>query len=143
MRHLLFPFALLCVLPLLGSDSPKEYDDRTKLVELEGMWRIVSVENTGGYYPTSGYMVFREGKFEGTGRGVAPKGNYKVDNTKKPAWLDLTNPPDNGPAEMCIYRIDGDVLKIAWPLGSDERSERLDIAGDRRQSVSTFKRVRK
>lgn len=32
----------LLVLPLLGSDSAKEYDDRAEITGIEGTWQIVS-----------------------------------------------------------------------------------------------------
>jgi hypothetical protein len=37
MRRLLVPFAVLCVL-LLGSESPKVYDDQTETNGIEGTW---------------------------------------------------------------------------------------------------------
>ena len=70
--------------------------------------------------------------------------SLKVQGNKKPAWLDITRAdlPGADDTMKCIYRIDGNTLKIAWPL-DEERSQSFDIKGDRRQSVSTFKRVRK
>ena len=44
MRRLL-PLAVLLILPLLGSDSPKEYDDAAmQMDEIQGTWRLVAVE---------------------------------------------------------------------------------------------------
>jgi uncharacterized protein (TIGR03067 family) len=143
-RTLLLLTGVLLSVMALASDSPKDYDDATQIDGLEGTWQAVSVEGTGGFFrtPPEWRMIFRDGKFTWTGRGIAPKGSYKVDANKKPAWLDITR-ADLPAAEdivKCIYRIDGDLLKIAWPI--DERAQIFDIKGDRRQSVSTFKRVR-
>jgi uncharacterized protein (TIGR03067 family) len=135
---------VLLVVPALGSDAPKGYDGAAEIDGIEGTWQAVSVENTGGTFltPPEWRMTFRAGKFTWTGGGIHPQGSYKVDAGKKPAWLDMTYLPEGDPTLKNIFRIDGDILKIAWTLGDGERPQRFDIHGDRRQSVSTFKRVR-
>jgi hypothetical protein len=45
MRRLLL--AALLVLSLLGSDSPREYDDRTQDMGIEGDWLLLRVETDG------------------------------------------------------------------------------------------------
>jgi uncharacterized protein (TIGR03067 family) len=144
MRQIVCLLAALLVLPSLGSDSPKEYDGATESDGIEGTWQAVSVENSGGRYPTPAEwrMTFRAGKFTWTGGGLHPQGSYKVDAGKQPAWVDMTYQPKGDPTWNNIYRIDGDTLKIAWTLGNGERPQSFDIDGDRRRSVSTFKRVK-
>jgi uncharacterized protein (TIGR03067 family) len=145
-RTLLLLIGVLFSVMALASDSPKDYDDATQIDGLEGTWQAVSVENTGGSFrtPPQWCMIFHAGKYTWTGLGIAPKGSYKVDVSKKPARLDITcaDLPAAEDTMKCIYRIDGDILKIAWDLGG-ERAQIFDIQCDRRQSVSIFKRVRK
>jgi uncharacterized protein (TIGR03067 family) len=136
--------AALLALPSLGSDSPQEYDGTVQSAGIEGTWQAVSVENSGGRYPTppEWRMTFRAGNFTWTGRGIHPQGSYKTGTDEKPARLDLTFLPEGDPTGKNIYRIDGDTLKIAWSLGNDERPQSFDIDGDRHRSVSTFRRVK-
>jgi uncharacterized protein (TIGR03067 family) len=142
-RRIYWLLTVVLVVPSLGSDAPKEHDGAAEIAGIEGTWRCVSVENSGGTYPTppEWRMTFRAGKFTWTGGGIYPQGSYTVDARKKPGWLDMTRQPEGDPTWLNIYRIDGDTLKIAWSLGG-ERPQFFDIDGDRRRSVSTFKRVR-
>ena len=44
MHRLSLLFAVLSVVPLLGSDSAKEYDDRTEVAGIEGTWRGTRID---------------------------------------------------------------------------------------------------
>jgi hypothetical protein len=64
MRRLLFPFAVLLVSLLLGSDSPKGYDDHARDARLEGEWVLVRLEVNGKLVPEwpSHVTTFRAGR---------------------------------------------------------------------------------
>src|SRR5262249_10853397 len=106
----------------LGSDSSKEYDGRAESEGIEGMWKLVSMEDNGeATHAPHGELVFRRGEWTGTTPNSDQKGWYKVAARQKPAFLDLqiTDPPGTqGPAKS-IFRIDGDILKIAYYLEDD------------------------
>ena len=46
MRRLL-PLAAFLILPLLGSDSLRECDDRAEMDELQGTWQLVAMTKRG------------------------------------------------------------------------------------------------
>jgi hypothetical protein len=75
--------AALLVLPLLGSGSPKEYDDKTKRNGIIGIWKVVKTENCGTEMTSSGAdeVIFDEVhvtyKRESA---VIIAGTYKVDS---------------------------------------------------------------
>jgi hypothetical protein len=47
MRRGMLLLPALLVLPLLGSDSPKEYDDKVAVAGIEGTWRLTEYELDG------------------------------------------------------------------------------------------------
>ena len=48
MKRLLPPFVVLLALSLLGSDSPKAYDDRTEIIDsLQGTWHLHRIGGPG------------------------------------------------------------------------------------------------
>jgi uncharacterized protein (TIGR03067 family) len=94
----------------LGSDSPKEYDDRVKADELEGTWRLTDIERNGEKRPTGRPCVktFQSGICTFQWDDGDPKRvRYYIDTTRTPSHLDVDT--DRG-----IYRIDGNMLRIAW-----------------------------
>jgi hypothetical protein len=79
--------AVLLVLPLFGSDSPKEYDDKTENVGIEGKWRLIDGKNV---------VTFRSGTYTvDDGDGNPWRGTYRTDKSHYPHHLDLF--PSNGP----------------------------------------------
>lgn len=118
---------LLCVV-VMGSDSPKEYDGRTQVLNpLQGKWRPLKVEvtnKTGKIICTNGAetadVVFKDERYiwswaDGYSRLTTCRGIYTLDFSKSPGHLDLTDRtgPLAGVTRRCIYRIDGETLEIA------------------------------
>jgi uncharacterized protein (TIGR03067 family) len=124
MRHLTLLFVALLILPLLGSDSPKEYNDRTvQENDIQGTWRS-----------DGAVLRFRAGKLF-TLDGYSLPRDYTTDTTCKPAHLDVAN--GSGQIKF-IYQIKGDLLEIAFrPTG--QRPKSFDDADVR---VFTYKRVK-
>jgi uncharacterized protein (TIGR03067 family) len=134
---------LLAVLlfPLLGSGSPREYDDRTQMANVEGTWRLVRVVRAGtvGQDP-EWELVFRA---DGTYSWMGPAqigGTYKVDAGRAPAQIDLCATNDPRRAHRGIFRFDGDVLLIALFEPEDVRPQSFS---DKNLKVLTLKRVKK
>jgi len=88
---LLLAGVLLCVVAL-GSDSPKEYDDRTVYCGIEGTWQLAKVELGGRNEEPAcqSVMSFHAGTWElKESDGGWYKGTYCTDSTQKPPHLDL------------------------------------------------------
>jgi uncharacterized protein (TIGR03067 family) len=146
MRRLSLLFAVLFVVLLLGSDSPKEYDDRAEYVTIEGAWRLTECTQNGepmplGRRPT--VMTLRGGTLTfDTGYGHIDRGTYRAAPVRKLSHFDRV--PVFGPfpcvSARCISRIDGDTLRIAsFPGRDDERPRGFD---DEDVIIETYKRVK-
>ncbi len=95
----------------LGSDSPKEYDNRVKVVdELQGKWQLTEFEDKTANRKPGWQCVktFRSGicMFQWTD-GDTIQTRYYIDTTRKPPHLDMDT-------YKCLYQIDGNTLRIAW-----------------------------
>ena len=114
MRRLSLLLAVLFVVPLFGSDSPMEYDDKTVNCGIEGTWRLVEIELNGEVAGTFSYQdvtTFHNGTYTGDTIG----GRYRIDPTRSPPHLDwlpscfaIKDPPTKS-----MYKIDGDMLITA------------------------------
>lgn len=145
MRRLSLLLSVLFVLLLLGSDSPKEYDDKAELDDIHGSWRWVSTAHGGKVWdvPDGQYLTFRDHRYEWTQPGFCPAGNYKIDTRWRPAPVDMTR--TNGPEServtyRYIYRIDGDTLASAASENQRERPSGFSGVG---VTIFTYKRVKK
>jgi uncharacterized protein (TIGR03067 family) len=127
-RTVLLLAGVLLAVVAMGSDSPREYDDQTTVVEpLVGKWRPLKVEVTdkaGGKIictaPETADVVFKDERYiwgwgDGYSRLTSSRGICTLDVSKSPGHLDLTDMtgPVAGVTRRCIYRIDGETLEIA------------------------------
>jgi uncharacterized protein (TIGR03067 family) len=145
MKKLLPLLAVLFVLPLLGSDSSKEYDDKVELDDVHGSWRLVTTARDGQVWnaPDGQYLTFRNNRYEWTQPGFCPAGDYHIDTHQRPAPVDMTR--TNGPeaervTRRYIYRIDGDTLTAA---GSEDHREPPSAFSGAGVTIFTYKRVKK
>jgi uncharacterized protein (TIGR03067 family) len=144
-RTTLLLAGVLLAIVVIGSDSPKGYDDSVTMDELEGTWQWTEFENalTGKYQPTHySEMTYRNGTFALT----VPDwhGRYHLDPTHKPARIDWTaaNYGYQGKTLQYIYQIDGDTLRIGGFPGESTkpRPQGFNIPG---LTVWTYKRVKR
>jgi uncharacterized protein (TIGR03067 family) len=141
MRRLSLLIAVLFVVPLFGSDSPKEYDDKAVNYGIDGTWRLIEVEKNGEKIrpPILEVITFRGGTYTYTfpEEGIVsnPKQwSYRIDCTHQPPHLDYISSIET---VKCIYQIDRDTLKIA---NKDEL--RPQSFKDTNTRVATYKRVK-
>jgi uncharacterized protein (TIGR03067 family) len=142
MRRTVCLLAALLVLPSLGSDSPKEYDGATEEDELRGEWRVVIIEDETRILDNGalGVRTFRSGKWTYSNGQVSVAGAYTADARYKPPRLDMVGRGANeGLRSLCIYRIDGDTLRLAFPRSGTDRP--TTFTGD--VVLVTLKRVAK
>jgi uncharacterized protein (TIGR03067 family) len=135
----------LLVLPLLGSDLPKEYDGATRDTELEGSWRQVGAIWNGGV--TEGMereyvWTYHNGK-ETThldGDLIAQR-PFTVRASFRPGRMDCfeTVGEHKGKTWRHIYRIEGDTLWIAHGPVDGERPRGFESAN---VYVGIYKRVK-
>jgi uncharacterized protein (TIGR03067 family) len=137
---------LLCV-AALGSDSPKEYDDKTEVRdELEGTWERTDFTYFGRKLelPYQEVATFRHGiltrKFS---PGETVPGSYRINPTRSPAHLDWTpsTVECKGQTLKWIYKVKADTLKIA-NVATPNDEQRPKGFGDDNLSVSTYKRLK-
>jgi uncharacterized protein (TIGR03067 family) len=132
--------AVLFVVPLLGSGSPKEYDDRTTVDPLEGTWRLTGSEFRDTKEKHSQPLTtFRNGIVTEDYDFGKYVGTYDVDLTRKPSHLDMTQ--SKSKASKYIYKIDGDTLRIALINGLGEMRRPQDFT-DKDVFITIYKRVK-
>jgi uncharacterized protein (TIGR03067 family) len=136
MRRTILPLVgVLIPVVALASDSPKEYDDKTEIIGIEGTWRMVGNEKNVLTCHSGTWTIDR-------GDGGSPwDGTYRIDINQKPAHLDrfYANGPYTGSTFKYIYQIDGDVLRIGFGYMGSTRPQGFKDDGVR---VATYKRVR-
>src|SRR5579872_446904 len=137
MRRTVCLLAALLVLPALGSDSPKEYDDRTEGPGIDGEWVIIGGTRNGRpVEPSASVLECRHGEF--TWRGTYFGGHYAFDLYQQPAHLDWTE----GRATLkCIFRVEGNTFWMAY--FTHENGERPSSFGGKGVEALVFKRIRK
>jgi uncharacterized protein (TIGR03067 family) len=139
--------AVLLVLPLLGSDSPKEYDEKTEIAGIEGKWRVTNIEKNDGTtrLDAGSVWTYWSDTFAMTaGDGETMGGKYRIDLTSNPRHLDwtFTTGGIRGTTIKCIYQIghEGDSLRVAYStIHGTKRPQGFGEAG---LCVFSFKRVK-
>jgi uncharacterized protein (TIGR03067 family) len=144
MRRMILLAGVLLSVVALGSDSPKEYDDRAKVLSIEGTWRLIQTEDNGkkNSTPYPEVTTFSNGVLAHNDDSSRHK--YRIDPTAKPSHLDLLPISGKGEAERCIYQIDGDTLRIAsflFVFDGEETRRPQGFGGDN-VWVATYKRVK-
>ena len=86
MRRTILPAGMLLCVMALGSDSPKEYDDKTEYVGIEGTWRLTDVEYEGRKTNPYGKCVttttYRSGIYtDNFSNGDKTQGNFSIDSS--------------------------------------------------------------
>jgi uncharacterized protein (TIGR03067 family) len=135
---------LLLVVPVLGSDVPREYDGTTESVGLEGTWRLIEITYGGVKHGAPLYVVtFRGGRYTVSDGGKTLEGTYRIDASRRPARLDqiASDGPGRGGVEKYIFQVDGDTLRLAFTY-SEEGVDRPEQFTDRHTGIHTFKRVK-
>ena len=146
MRRTVLLAGVLLSVVALGSDSPKEYDDRTEVAGIEGTWRLKECTLNGEQLPLGQrlmVMTLRGGilTFD-LGDGHIDRGTYRIDPAGKLPHFDRVQRFGPFPcvAGKCIYQIDGDTLRIAgFRVRRTERPRGFD---DENAFIETYKRVK-
>ena len=143
-RTILLLAGVLLSAVALGSDSPKEYDDRTEYVGIEGTWRLTRIESNGekDNSPGNEVITFLSGTYTNNSGGDTRRGTYRADPTRKPPHLNLMPSigPYKGQTIKKIYQLDGDMLRIGSQMPISQRTQGFN---DPSTYVEIYKRVKK
>ena len=143
MRRLSVLFAVLFVVLLFGSDSPKGYDDATEANNIEGTWRLTEINGDDGVSESHRYVTYHSGTYTiDWNVGDLWHGRYKIEPNRKPPHLDLIPSSGflKGQTIKGIYQLDGDKLRIAvMPGGEGPRPWGFN---DKGVHIETYRRVK-
>jgi hypothetical protein len=130
MRCLVPLFAVLLAGPLLGSDSPRDYENSAVTCDpLEGEWTRVNLVLAGSDLGAPPWVInFRGGKYTGHTGGAPETGTYTV-NGGRLGMLRTGGAGCNSSGHF-LFRVDG-------------ATKRPETVGGKDMALSTFKRVRK
>lgn len=128
-------------------DVNNEASER-ELEKLQGEWRTVAVEVDGGAVPSWQFentrLVVAGNRF--TLRNPLPdadqrtEGHLRLDPTKVPKELDLSL--DDSKAIEEIYELEGDTLRVCYPVRSGRRPKEFKTAPASGLSIVLYERSR-
>jgi uncharacterized protein (TIGR03067 family) len=143
MRRTTCLLVALLLLPSLGSDSPQDYDGATaKADDLVGEWQVTAITDNGLHVIFIKTVVaFHGGRYTKTDGKREESGTYKVAAVRSSAELDMTpsNGRDQGRTFLHIYRIEGDVLKLARRTKGQGRPDSFE---EKAVLLITYKRIK-
>jgi uncharacterized protein (TIGR03067 family) len=145
-RTVLLLAGVLLAVVALGSDSPKDYDDKTEVAGIEGTWRLIELESSGKKQKpsTQHVLTIHNGTYTYVdGEGDPVRVNCQIDPARNPPHLNII--PSIGFYQgVTIYQIKGDTLRIAkLPIIlGDQRPKRPQGFNDQDVHIETYKRVK-
>ena len=124
-------FTLLTAGFLLGAAGAQD-DAKGDHEKIQGTWKVVSAEDSGRKAPDEAVKnikwVITKDKITYKFGDKTTELSYKLDATKKPKWIDLT---EGDRTTLGIYELEGDNLKICFPEGGKrERSTAFESKPD-------------
>src|SRR5688500_11780063 len=118
MRSCLFTVLTACF--LLGAASAND-DAKDDHEAIQGTWKVVSTEDSGAKAPDEAIknlkLVISKDKITYKFGDETTELSYKLDATKKPKWIDLT---EGERTNLGIYELEGHNLKICFPEGGKD-----------------------
>lgn len=116
--------AILVVLIHVGLTHAQ---DKKELEKLAGKWQPVSSGTGTQKFPEEQLkktlLVIEKDKYTVTIGPMKDQGELKLDPKAKPKTMDIfgTEGPNKGKTFLCIYEIDGDMLKVCYALDGTKR----------------------
>lgn len=139
--------ALVIVAAGLFIAADAKEDVAKEMKKLEGKWKVVAVEARGMKVPEDklkdAAVIIKGDKITMADPGKGSKDLvFKIDPTKKPKHIDLTDPKEKDTAPA-IYSLEGDELRICVPLAMKDakRPESFETK-DKPQMAFTCKRAK-
>jgi len=118
MQRCLGSLVLLCLMAAFVSAQAKIDPKLDDLKKLEGNWKIVRAEKDGQVIPpniaATMKVTFKGGNFAVITGKDEDAASFKIDQTKKPAEIDLVPAASPKSVVKGIYTFEGETLKICW-----------------------------
>jgi uncharacterized protein (TIGR03067 family) len=116
----------------LASDSPKDYDDTTRMDPLQGTWHMAVIEYNGNRERVTnfGTQTFRGDRWTFVGRENM-EGTFTARNDRLPATFDetWTTGSAKGQTWQYIYQVEGDTLRTTHRPNGQVRPKSFDEDG--------------
>jgi uncharacterized protein (TIGR03067 family) len=144
-------FALLIVAAglLVVTAHAKDDDNAKELKKLEGTWTLASGEDDGKKLSDDAIKNSKltiEGEKHTVKVGDNTyKGTHKVDATKKPKTMDITDTdgPFKDKTVLAIYEVDGDTFKICYAAPGKDRPKEFSAKEGTGYHSHVWKREKK
>jgi uncharacterized protein (TIGR03067 family) len=113
---------------------------------LQGTWKSVEAEMSGGKLPEAAFSSWRleltKGKYVLRGAESPDAGTVVADSSKKPKTMDITGTdgPNKGKTYLAIYELEGDSLRICYDLSGKKRPGEFKSLKDTPLFLVTYKR---
>ncbi len=137
------PLSAVLAVVVLAFTPTTQADD---LKAMEGKWTVESMEAGGKKIEIEelkGVVVtIAGGQYELLVKGEKKAGTMKLDETKNPKAMDVTNTEglDAGKVTRSIYEISGDTMRVCYPLDGGERPKELATTENSPLLLITYKR---
>jgi uncharacterized protein (TIGR03067 family) len=134
---------------LIPGDAPKDDPVKQELDKLQGAWVIVANTQEGKETPET-LRASKRYTIKGDHYSVAFKGaekpmlefRIKLDPSSKPKTIDLIGIKTDAVFLRGIYELDGDTLRLCFPVGDADRPKELKSEAGSRSGIITYKRVK-
>jgi len=127
---------------LIAAGSPADEETERDQKRIQGTWQAVSGEVAGQNLPKQRVedltIAFAGQKVTVTTSNGSRESTYRLDATKKPRAIDLTD--ENGRMAPGIYEFEGDTLRICVNQGGSERPTSFRTRPDTRLRLYVFQR---
>jgi uncharacterized protein (TIGR03067 family) len=127
---------------LIAAGSPVDEETERDQKRIQGTWQAVSGEVAGQNLPKQRLedltISFAGEKVTVTTSNGSRESTYKLDATKKPRAIDLTD--ENGRMAPGIYEFEGDTLRICVNQGGSDSPTSFRTKPDTRLRLYVFQR---
>jgi uncharacterized protein (TIGR03067 family) len=145
------PYALilLAAIALIAGDRPKDSEGKSDAENLQGTWKLVSLEADGAKAPEEqifGMRLIISGeRFVVADNHTTTHGTLKVDTSKKPKTIDLTftDGPEAGKTSLGIYTVEGDKTTLCLSLAGKDRPKTFKTKSGTDLVLEVLKRVKR
>jgi uncharacterized protein (TIGR03067 family) len=127
--------------------KPKKVDPvQEEMKRLQGKWSIVSLESNGRQFPAERLqglnykLEIKETRFIREIRGRTHQMTMRIDSTKSPKVMDLTNSTVPPRTDKAIYKLEGDKLTICQSTINGQRPADFTSQGKVRAVLMVWKR---
>lgn len=141
--------AMGLVIALLVGANAADKEAPKDAKALDGTWKLVGGEADGKALAEKdlkdGKLVLKGDQYTVAlaDKGIV-KGTQKLDPTKKPRTIDITDSsgPNKGKTCLGIYQLEGDEFRVAFASPGKPRPTKFAAAADSGQWVHVWKRVK-